>query len=194
MRLLFLDIETVPNYSFKEYIKEKDKKTQKFKYGALNPFDGKVVAIAYKIEGEKKNILMEWESSEKDILKKFYKIIDKDDIVFVGFNIATFDIPFLYERFRIHGFREEAYKKLFSYIIDLLQIHYPLNNYQRKGLSFVALCNAYKIKLKKESGESIRDYYYNKEYDRIIEYINNEFVHEELYSLVRRKLRYSLGR
>ena len=108
---IFVDIETVPRYATKEdYLRVKngidqgsihrnhsDRNIQNAYWkkimGALNPIMGKVIMIAYQVNDYPTERLIEWESSESDILKKLYDIISsnkgsKDDpLNVIGFNI-----------------------------------------------------------------------------------------------------------
>lgn len=67
---------------------------------ALDALSGQVLAIGYQIEHEKVIVLHVGESTEKEILVAFWKLLDsferKPQII--GFNVKPFDLPFLIKR------------------------------------------------------------------------------------------------
>lgn len=206
---LFLDIETVPDMSNDEYFKAKQdvesgtlnrntdsERFWKYERGGLTPFAGKVILITYKINNGYMHRLTEWESNEYEILKKFYLLIkdlqkgyDKDRLKIVGHNILGFDLFFLYRRMVHHKLDEEKwiYQNLINgpEIIDFLPIHMPLNNYNTKGLKHDVLAFAYEFPTKETSGGDEILHYYNKEYHKIIEYSQREFIYPELYQKIK---------
>jgi len=206
MTELFLDIETAQIYkNAEEYnaIKEKFDKGElliqgnknehwKFQKGALNPFEGKVVAITYAIDGNEKVILKEWESSEKEILAEFYNVLKGLEwpVKIIGVNISGFDIPFLHERMRKLGIDSEIwlYKSLRSaFQMDLIQMHLPVNDFNGKGISHNNICAAYGCPVKENKGATISDLYYNGKYQEILGYIEQEFVHTKLFKTIKEK-------
>jgi len=86
---LFLDIETAPQFTKEEYFKTKKEIDSgklnrhsenkdlfwRFDRGGLTPFDGKVILITYKINNGHVFRLKEWETGEREILKKFYELV-----------------------------------------------------------------------------------------------------------------------
>ncbi|MCY4491374.1 MAG: hypothetical protein OXC46_07930 [Thaumarchaeota archaeon] len=211
---IFVDIETVPRYATKdEYLRVKngidqgsihrnhpDRNIQNAYWkkimGALNPIMGKVIMIAYQVNDCPTERLIEWESSESDILKKLYYIISsnkgsKDDpLNVIGFNITTFDWPFLFSRCMSleikNGYNGHDPYWLYHYfhsanIQDILSIHLPLNGFSRYGLNHNAVAMAYGFPTKGERGSVNTDYYYNEEYDKILNYTEAEFIYPQLY-------------
>jgi len=215
---VFIDIETVPDYTGKEeYIQLKSmlesgriaqdsNKYWKFKKGSLDPHKGRVIAITYQ-KGFKgtTECLKEWKSSEIKILDYFYFHIAAlakeykrrgEHFYFVGFNIVTFDLPFLFNRMRYYerqkfekGEQGEAefldhVGRRFNLIyrrvppIDLLQIHLPHNDFRRPRLNHNTVFKAYGFETV-ERGD-IKEWYYLGQYSKIEDYIKREFVYPAL--------------
>ena len=115
-------------------------------------------------------ILKEWESSEREILAKFIK--DSKiasnygfDFIPTGYNLG-FEHNFLKERTALHSFNPlDILGKPF---IDLRAIGILMNKGEFKGSGLD------KITGKETDGSSIPVWYENKEYNRIIRYIENE--------------------
>lgn len=208
MTNLYIDIETVPDYTSDEYhrlsaqlesgeiTKSSDPATYwKLKRGALSPFEGRVVFIKYQIsENGILHALKEWDTSEADILKKIYNVIAdlqhgaNTGMRIVGHNITKFDLPFLYERMCKHDIstRSNLYYKLCMrpLIVDFLLCHLELNKMTAKGLKHDILAHAYGLPTKATQGDSEIKHYFNKEYDKIIEYSKREFIYPKLYSII----------
>lgn len=208
---LFLDIETAPNFqSSEDYFRAKagvesgqitknsaDKDSfWKYKMGALNPFDGKVTLITYQINDGPINRLKEWETNEQDVLKQFYYLLQdlnkyrsvEDHLRIIGHNILNFDIYFLYERLSqlMPENKKWSYQWLIRKpeIIDLLQLHLPLNNLQTRGLKHNVLAYAYRLNSKTTMGVDTISNYFNKDYEKIIQYSTEEFIYPQLYDKI----------
>jgi len=206
---LFLDIETAPEISKEDYFdikkqiesgiltknSENNDLFWKFERGGLTPFQGKVILITYQINNGHVFRLKEWESSEYDILKKFYNLVvdlqrgrGEDRLRIIGHNILGFDLFFLYNRMRIHNIEDE--KWLYQWImnkpevIDFLQLHLPLNELQTKGLKHDVLANAYGFLVKETLGSGEIPHYFSEEYDKIVEYSEREFIYPQLYQKI----------
>lgn len=115
-------------------------------------------------------ILKEWESSEKDILIKFIRqsrITDDFQFSFVsvGYNLG-FDHNFILERARIN--RLETLDILKRPFIDLRPLGIIMNKGQFKGSGLD------KIIGKAHDGSIIPQWYSEKKYDEIVEYIKHE--------------------
>lgn len=115
-------------------------------------------------------ILKEWESSEKDILKKFIslsKILDDYPFSFipVGYNLR-FEHNFIKKRTSIHNLAQIDI--LDNPFIDLRAIGILMNEGQFKNSGLD------KITGKSSDGSNIPSWYHNKEFDKIIKYIENE--------------------
>jgi uncharacterized protein YprB with RNaseH-like and TPR domain len=93
-----IDIETCPIDLDKYFSLDEEGKKK-----LLNPIDSRIVAIGLKYSGENKII----SGKEKKMLEDFWlewKLIKKNPLVkVVGFNINSFDIPFLVTRSLIHN-------------------------------------------------------------------------------------------
>lgn len=115
-------------------------------------------------------ILKEWESSEEDIVKKFLELIGvavKDPFNFVatGFNLG-FENKFLKAKSIKYGFPVFDINDKPS--IDLKNIGVIMNQGQFKGASLDKLTG------KNGKGIQVLRYYADKEYDKIIAYIEQE--------------------
>lgn len=132
---------------------------------------------------------------ESTILKKFYGVLkdlqtgsEYDWLQVVGYNILGFDLPFLYERMRLHHIDDA--KWLYHYLIqkpdavDLLQIHMPLNGMQRLGLKHDVLADAYGLPTKGDGGRNLSSYYFAGEYGKIEQYSEKEFIYPEIYGQI----------
>ena len=95
-----VDIETCPiNLENHENLEEEEK------IKLINPIDSRIIAIGIRYKGENKIFLGE---NEKDILEKFWSewksIKDSSgSAVVVGFNINSFDLPFITTRSLINN-------------------------------------------------------------------------------------------
>jgi hypothetical protein len=115
-------------------------------------------------------ILKEWESSERDILEKFIadsQISDPYPFTFIptGYNLG-FEHNFLRERTAVHSLTPlDILNKPF---IDLRPFGIIMNKGEFKGSGLD------KITGKAMDGSHVPVWYKNKEYDRIVQYIENE--------------------
>jgi DNA polymerase III epsilon subunit-like protein len=143
----------------------------------LNPKQDKILTIQYQPldmnTGEPIGaliILKEWESSEREILKKFIidtKILDQYVFSFVpvGFNLG-FEHNFLKQRTQIHELPE---LDILSHpFIDLRAIAILMNKGQFKGSGLDDMTG------KKNDGSKIPLLYASKSYEEIIDYIKDE--------------------
>jgi len=207
---LFFDIETVPNFSKDEYVEIKNAMDSgtltrgdnfyKFKYGALNPYEAKVILITYQINDEEPHYLKEWESSEKEILQKFFEVLDKrqkigEKLTLIGFNIVSFDLPFLLVRMLENkidtswktGFDTKwLFNRVFrfAYPHDLKHIHLPLNDFSGEGLVHDVIAKAYGFPTKDESGMENTERYFNNP-EEIMNYVKKEFIYPQLYNKIK---------
>lgn len=206
---LFVDIETAPDMKAEEYFQSQQEiesgqltarsdrdRFWKFKKGGLTPFNGKVILITYKANNGYVHRLKEWEDGEAAILEKFFGLItdlqkgsNEDWLRIIGHNILGFDLFFLYNRMKQHNIREERW--LYHYminkpeLIDFLQMHLPLNNYNTKGLKHDVLAHAYGFATKETVGSEETLHYYQERYNEIIRYSEREFIYPELYAKIR---------
>ena len=143
----------------------------------LDPENCKIITIQYQ-ELERKtgkaagklNILKEWESSEKEILEKFIDdsgVLDPYEFEFipVGYNL-NFEHNFLKYRTALHGL--ERIDVLNHPFIDLKAFGVVMNGGEFKGSGLDKITN------KPMSGSNIPIWYENKEYSRIVKYIEDE--------------------
>lgn len=143
----------------------------------LDPKIDKIITIQFqelnRYTGEtigKLIILKEWESSEKQIIEKFIEksnILDHYDFSFVpvGYNLG-FEHKFLKERSKINNLPSIDILNL--PFIDLIAVGRLMNGGQFKGSGLSSLTG------KKGNGNQIPIFYQNKEYNKIIDYIENE--------------------
>ncbi len=199
MGYLFLDIET--------FVDEINKKS------GLSPFfsESKIISIAFNYYNQfiltDKNIipptiLKEWESSEEEIIKKFYnfiknKVQSDPHIKLVGFNLIKFDLPYLL--FRIVHYKIDEPKNIYEILftrphhIDLAQIGMTTSQRMKIRKEFYnvnqkEINKFFGLPVKEGSGVMLSSYYRNGEYDKITNYIKQEFQFEKLYVLLRRHL------
>ncbi len=140
----------------------------------LDPKKDKIITIQFqeldrnsgKIKGEL-IILKEWESSEKEIIGKFLSEINKDKFSFVpiGFNLV-FENNFLRERCIINNL--VPFDILSNPFIDLKHISIIMNKGEFKGSGLDKITN------KLNQGFLVPSWYQNKEYEKILNYIENE--------------------
>jgi hypothetical protein len=143
----------------------------------LDPKKDKIITIQFqeldRFTGEAKGelvILKEWESSEKEIIKQFIektRILEADPFSFVptGYNL-NFEHNFLKIRSVINGLPDLDILNL--PFIDLRAIGLLMNGGQFKGSGLSDLTG------KKGNGIQIPEFYKNREYWRIIDYVKNE--------------------
>lgn len=207
---LFIDIETAPEFSKDEYFavkkaiesgklgRQSENKDLywKFERGGLTPFEGKIILITYKVNNGHVFRLKEWEIGEKDMLKKFYDLVvdlqkgtGNDRLRIIGHNILGFDLFFIYQRMRYHKIQDEKwlYQRIINKpeVLDFLQMHLPLNDYQTKGLKHDVLAYAYGFPIKSTLGSGEIPHYFQEDYEKIIGYSEREFIYPELYEKIR---------
>jgi hypothetical protein len=177
----------------------------------LNPYisSSKIICIAYNYYDEfhlsekhikKPTILKEWETSEADILGKIYAFlklkIDADKhLKIIGFNNLKFDMTYLFGRLVVNKIAspQEIYDIFYRkpHYIDLGQLSQIISNNKFKEILNISQKDAIKffdLPAKKGSGKDITNFYKNKEFDKIIDYINEEFSFELLYINLRRHI------
>ncbi|QQG39627.1 MAG: hypothetical protein HYS81_04620 [Candidatus Aenigmatarchaeota archaeon] len=118
-------------------------------------------------------VLKEWESSERDIVMRFYKQffanLDVWDFIPVGFNL-NFEWEFLIAKFGKYTRRKFTSKDFHwgTPKIDLRDIAILLNDGNFKGATLQ------RFSRKVHTGASIRQWYDNKEFGQIESYVKNE--------------------
>lgn len=200
---LFLDIETY--------------KSNKNPDSSLCPYytESRIIVISYSYyptfkppqmnEIKKPTFLKEWESSEKDILQHFYqtlKNILKNDkyLKFYGFNITTFDLPYLFGRMKINNIagETELYNLFFrTFAIDMYYLSTIISNETIKreqlwGLNQKKVSEFFKLKVKEGTGDMLSQFYNKKEFEKIMKYCTEEFNFEQMlnafYFYIRRNI------
>ncbi len=192
MGFLFLDIET---YSSKNNPDS-----------SLNPYEpeSKILVISYnyyegfkppKKENLKSPIFLKiWNSTEKEILTEFYnfiKTIERNDkyIKFVGFNIAKFDLPYLFGRMKVLSIanEKELYKTFFNkFNIDMYQLSSIISEETLKyeqlwATNHKKTSEFLKLQIKEGEGIYCSKFYDNNEFDKIIDYCSSEFNLEQMF-------------
>lgn len=112
MKLLYLDIETIPAQEEKHQVLREihskkladgKKVSDKFEdYLAATTFDGAfgcIICIGYAIDDNPAEV---FSGNEKQVLKDFWEIA-KEARLFIGFNNMDFDLRFIYQRSIING-------------------------------------------------------------------------------------------
>lgn len=156
------------------------------------PENCKIITAQYQILGDDGKpqtplrIFKEWESSEEDIIKKIASMINPQrlwEFIPVGHNIY-FDLGMLRGRAKQYGIE---YTNWFIYndlpAIDIKHICIGMNAFQLKGSGMD------KFTGKETSGLMVPVWYYDKDYAKIIDYIEKEtkeFI--EFYAKLKQKL------
>lgn len=147
----------------------------------FNPKEDKIITIQYRRIDDRGElgkqigdliILKEWESSEEEIVKRFYNVFMTENVwEFIPvMQNHLFEFKFLFEKFKKYcGWNQDIMDYMFSK--PLLDIKYTLimkNNlsFKNSGLN--------KMTGKTMDGKQIPIWYQNKEYDKIIEYVKME--------------------
>ena len=160
----------------------------------LNPYKHKIISIQYQEIDTKTGasrfrlqILKEWESSEKEILKQFLKILDPNNVwnfIPIGFNLR-FDLTFLQIRFKeILGVNLD-YRWLHQELplIDIKDTIVMVNDGRFKG----ATLNWF---VRKEfDGSEVPRLYDKGEFEKIEYYVKDEakrFIHA--YQFLKKRL------
>lgn len=156
----------------------------------LNPETDKIITLQYQQLDREGNpagdliILKEWELTEEELIKHFLSIFKKWEFIPVGMNLS-FDFKFLLNKIKKYtGKQIEFYE--FSNIphLDIKSILVMMNNGNFSGASLTNFTN------KKQRGSIIPFYYSNRDYDKIIKYIEveaTEFI--KFYSNVKSHLK-----
>lgn len=144
----------------------------------FKPESTKIISIQYKESGGELNVLKEWESDEKTILKTFCEHIKqlsgKETVVIVGHNVLRSDIPLLVYRAALHKIDSTSnLTDLFheAIVIDTMQCLLPFNRFRLKGLNSVDLSRKLKIREPKYKNTEISDFYREKRFNEIEEHI-----------------------
>ena len=144
----------------------------------LNPQKDKIISIQYqKIYNNgnplgQLNILKEWESSEKEIVEKFYKEFMQDNVWdFVPImNNSIFDLTFLFSKFKQYNLEcPELSNYLYQKpLVDIKYILIMCNGLIFKGAGLDKITN------KKDEGRMVAEWYRLQDYDAIESYVTQE--------------------
>ncbi len=150
--LLYFDIETFSDNGFRSS-------------------NTKIITIQYKDFDGNVRILKEWDSSESDILRKFFtemKMIKKDDfLMLVGHNVLRFDIPMIMKRMVANGIgsADELHDFFHNvFVVDTLQCMLPFNNMRFKGLNTEEISKKLKISEPRHRNTEIESFYRSRKF------------------------------
>lgn len=140
----------------------------------LNPEEDKIITLQYQQLDKEGNpvgdliILKEWEIGEEGIIKKFLPVFKKWEFIPVGMNLS-FDFRFLLKKIEEHTGRIIDYAELSNMPhLDIKPVLVLINNGNFKGAKLSNFTD------KGQNGIVIPTYYFNKEYQKIIIYIERE--------------------
>ncbi len=203
---LFVDIMTVPDVNSDDYshttqaiqageLGTDSDKYWKYMHGALRYTHGRVILITYRINDLPVLYLKEWEKGERGILKKFYLLVQdlqrykkKNPLHIIGHNILSFDMFFMYNRMRIHDIDDEYWLQYWfmngPLIMDLLQVHLPINGMSAVGLKHQILAHAYGLASESDTDKNMTQCYFSGEYDEILQYSRRAFVYPDMFRMI----------
>lgn len=153
--LLYFDIETFSENGFKA--------------GTT-----KIISIQYRDFDGNYKMLKEWESSEADILQKFFtdlKMMKREDfLMLVGHNVLRFDIPMIIRRMVANGIEsvddlEDFFHNVF--VVDTMQCMLPFNSMRFKGLNTEEISRRLGITVPHHRNTEIESFYRNREFRKI---------------------------
>lgn len=144
----------------------------------FNPATDKIITIQFQeldFNGKPKSdleILKEWESGEKFIVMRMHKMLIKDGVwgfIPLGTN-TIFDFTFLWAKFKKYNLDAPTLSKfLYDHPnIDIKSSLIMANSLNFRGSGLDQMTD------KKTDGRMIPEYYKNKEYDKIVAYIEDE--------------------
>ena len=140
----------------------------------LNPETGKIITLQYQPLDKEGNptgdlvILKEWEIGEEELIKRFLYIFKKWEFIPVGMNLA-FDFKFLFAKIKKYTGKEIDLNELGNIPhLDIKPILVLMNGGNFKGAKLSNFTS------KGQNGIAIPEYYKNKEYGKIIGYVEKE--------------------
>ena len=150
-------------------------------YSPTRPIDfhkDPIISIAYQQmdsrTGEVQSpltILKSWETTEKDILEKFYQIFNVNNrwtFIPIGCKLTDFDLIMLGTHWKKIGITIDAITLFNHPHIDIFPALLLCNKGEFKG------CSLEKFAGKKSSGDKIADWFIGRDYTSINAYINDE--------------------
>ncbi|HEX7233455.1 MAG TPA: ribonuclease H-like domain-containing protein [Candidatus Binatia bacterium] len=181
MKVIFLDIETVPtDRALLEHgllepqlqLNEGDL----LKKLSLSATTAKILCLCYAIEPAAYPVIEVLEGDEQDIIRGFWRLAE-DCNLFVGHNILDFDLPFIYQRSIIHQIKPSRDIPFARFrnapVYDTMQ---EWSRWGREHVSLDALSKALGIPSPKESldGAKVYPYYRAGKLAEIIEYCKRD--------------------
>ena len=140
----------------------------------LNPEEDKIITLQYQPLDQEGNpvgplvVLKEWELGEEELIKRFLYIFKKWEFIPVGMNLS-FDFRFLIEKIKKYTGKEIDYNELSNIPhLDIKTTLVLMNGGNFKGAKLSNFTS------KGQNGIAIPEYYKNREFDKIIEYIEKE--------------------
>ena len=140
----------------------------------LNPEEDKILTLQYQPLDKDGNpagnlvILKEWEIGEEELIKRFLYIFKKWEFIPVGMNLA-FDFKFLFAKIKKYTGKEIDLNELGNIPhLDIKPILVLMNGGNFKGAKLSNFTS------KGQNGIAIPEYYKNKEYGKIIGYVEKE--------------------
>jgi DNA polymerase III alpha subunit (gram-positive type) len=140
----------------------------------LNPQEDKIVTLQYQQIDKQGNpigslvILKEWELGEERLIRTFMSVFTPWDFIPVGMNL-NFDFNFLINKIKKYTGKELTGFQLSNFPhIDIKSTLVLMNDGKFKGASLTNFTS------KSESGIVIPKYYADKDYDKIINYVEDE--------------------
>ena len=140
----------------------------------LDPEEDKILTLQYQPLDKEGNpdgnliILKEWEIGEEEIIKRFLYIFKKWEFIPVGMNLS-FDFRFLLAKIEKYTGKVIDYDELSNIPhLDIKPILVLMNGGNFKGAKLSNFTS------KGQNGIAIPEYYKNKEYDKIINYVEKE--------------------
>ena len=181
MKILYLDIETVPTeLSLRDHGLLKSQmqldEADIIKRLSLSAATAKILCLAYAFEPPTDAPLEVLHGDEKEIIRDFWKLATETRL-FVGHNVLDFDLRFIYQRSIIHQIkpsRDIPFARFRSApIYDTMQ---EWSKWGREHVSLDLLAKALSIPSPKESldGSKVYPYFRAGKLDEIYEYCKHD--------------------
>jgi predicted PolB exonuclease-like 3'-5' exonuclease len=181
MKVIFLDIETVPtDQALLEHgLLEPQlqfNEAELIKKLSLSATTAKIVCLCYAIEPTIQTTIEVLDGDERDIIRGFWALVE-DCNLFVGHNILDFDLRFIYQRSIIHQIKPSRDIPFARFrnapVYDTMQ---EWSKWGREHVSLDALAKALGIPSPKESldGAKVYPYYRAGKLTEIIEYCKRD--------------------
>lgn len=202
--LLFFDIETVrgeevfdeshPSYDVWAW-KQRDKETNEipeskeviesyYNKAALFAEWGKIVCISVGYINNEKLHVKSFVGDEKDILTDFVDLVKKTGRMLAGFNLISFDVPYLRKRFFINGLEgyltekqgNDVYMKpwlLDDAIFDLM-VAWKGSGFVNSSMDELAMCFGIPSSKDDMHGNEVSKYFYEGKINEIAEYCEKD--------------------